>query len=78
MTLGKMIDWNYRRHARRLNYPIQKNRQTDLSDFPIEKSRMEVVVPVMLLGAAAIIGYGWMLDHKVSLAGPIVMMFIIG
>ncbi len=73
-----MIDWNYQRHARRLNYPIQMNRQTDLSHFPIEKARMEIVIPIMRLGAAAIIGYGWMLDHKVSLAGPIIMMFIIG
>lgn len=77
-TTGRLIDWNYRRHARKLNFPMHKNRQTDLSDFPIEKARMQVVLPLMLCGASAVVGYGWMLDHKVSLAGPIIMLFILG
>ena len=77
-TTGRLVDWNYRRHAKRLDFPVHKNRQTDLSDFPIELARMQIGLPLLWLGAATIIGYGWLLDHKVSLAGPIVMLFLMG
>lgn len=77
-TTGKLIDWNYRRHAKRLGFPVIKNRQTDLSDFPIEQARMQISLPFFLVGAAAVAGYGWMMDHKISLAGPIVLLFILG
>lgn len=53
-------------------------RQTDLSDFPIEQARMQIALPMLILGAAAVAGYGWMMDHKISLAGPVIMLFIFG
>ncbi|KAF7190830.1 MFS transporter M6 [Pseudocercospora fuligena] len=77
-TTGMLVDWNYRRHAKRLNFPVKRNRQTDLSDFPIELVRMKIALPLLLVGAIAIIGYGWMLSHKISLAGPAIMLFILG
>ena len=77
-TTGKLIDWNYRRHAERLNFPVQKNRQVDLSDFPVELARMQICLPLLLTGSASIITYGWLMDHKVSLAGPIIVLFIMG
>ncbi|KAK4574091.1 hypothetical protein LTR86_001852 [Recurvomyces mirabilis] len=67
-----------RRHAKRLDFPVVKNRQTDLSTFPIEAARLQIALPMFLLGVGSIIGYGWMMDHKISLAGPIVMLFILG
>jgi len=57
---------------------VVKNRQTDLSTFPIEAARLQIALPMFLLGVGSIIGYGWMMDHKISLAGPIVMLFILG
>lgn len=78
LTTGKLVDWNYRRHAKALNFPVQKNRQTDLSRFPIELARMQVCLPLLLGGSLSIIGYGWLMNHKVPLAGPIVMLFLIG
>jgi hypothetical protein len=39
---------------------------------------MEVCLPQLWFGSAAIVGYGWLLGHKVSLAGPIIMLFILG
>ncbi|KAF2773603.1 MFS general substrate transporter [Teratosphaeria nubilosa] len=77
-TTGKLVDWNYRRHAKRLNFPMVKNRQTDLSTFPIEQARMQIAVPLGFLAGAALIGYGWMMDHKVSLAGPVIILFVFG
>ena len=39
---------------------------------------MQVGMPTMLLGAAAVIGYGWMLNYNVSLVGPVVFLFFLG
>jgi MFS family permease len=77
-TTGKLIDRNYRRHAKRLGLTIDRNRQDDLSDFPIERSRIEVSMPIAVVGVLAVIGYGWMVEHNVFLAGPCIMLFIFG
>lgn len=77
-TTGKLVDLNYRRYARKHNLPIRKNRYTDLSDFPIERARMEPALPLFVMGMAAIIGYGWIMTVKVSLAGPIILLFVLG
>lgn len=77
-TTGKLVDWNFRRHATKHNFPIQKNRQSDLIDFPIECARLEIALPMFWLGAAGVLGYGWIMDHHVTIAGPIVLLFIMG
>ncbi|KAF2724354.1 MFS general substrate transporter [Polychaeton citri CBS 116435] len=77
-TTGKLVDWNYRRLAKKHGFPVEKTRQTDLSDFPIEKARMQIALPNFVIAAATIIGYGWTLDHKISLAGPIILLLILG
>ncbi|EED18640.1 bicyclomycin resistance protein, putative [Talaromyces stipitatus ATCC 10500] len=77
-TAGYLVDWNYRRHANRLGYPVHKNRQTDLAHFPIEVARMQIAVPHFFLGAAAMVGYGWVLASNVSFGVLIVFLFLIG
>ena len=77
-TTGKQLDWNFRRHAKKLDFPVDRSRQADLSNFPVERARMEIGLPLYLLGAAATIGYGWMMDHKISLAGPVIMLLVLG
>jgi multidrug resistance protein len=77
-TTGKIIDYNYRRHARIHNFPLTKNRQLDLTNFPIEKARLEIALPLFYLGAAAIIAYGWVMGQRVSVAGPVMLLFVIG
>ncbi|KAI9852926.1 MAG: hypothetical protein M1838_003720 [Thelocarpon superellum] len=77
-TTGRLIDWNYRRHARRLGFPVVKNRQDDLTHFPLELARLQVALPLLYLGSAAIIANGWTLHLGVSLAGPCVFLFVIG
>jgi multidrug resistance protein len=77
-TTGKIVDWNYARHARRNGYPVVKNRTTDLSGFPLERARVEIGLPCFLLGVLTVIGYGWIINFNLSVAGPIVMLFLLG
>lgn len=77
-TTGMMIDWNFRRHAKRLGIPLVKNQQHDLSNFPIEKARLEVAMPIVYISTASMIAYGWLLHFRTNLAGPCIFLFILG
>jgi MFS family permease len=78
MTVGRITDWNFHRHAKRLGMDITKGRQTNLDDFPIETVRMEIAVPLVVLNCVALIIFGWVLDFKQNLAAPLICMFVLG
>ena len=75
---GRIIDARYRVHAKRSGLPLEFNRAVDLSNFPIERARLEVAVPTLALGSVCIIGFGWMVEYKVNLSGPLIFAFVIG
>ena len=77
-TTGRLIDRSWHRHASRAGFPVVKNRYQDLTEFPVEKARLGVAVPLLLLSCFAMIAYGWVLDFQTSLAGPLVVLFFIG
>lgn len=75
---GYVLDWNYRRLARKIGFAIDLRRGDDLSKFPIEKARLQPVIPITSLGVIATICYGWVLEAETSLTGPLILLFIIG
>ena len=75
---GILLDWNYRRHARKLKIPLQKHIQIDNSKFPLEQARLEIGLPLMFLEVIGVIGYAWTLRSGMSIAGPIVFLFFVG
>uniref|UniRef100_A0A060T673 ARAD1B13662p n=1 Tax=Blastobotrys adeninivorans TaxID=409370 RepID=A0A060T673_BLAAD len=77
-TTGRLQDWNYRRHAKKTGFPLSKNRQMDLTNFPIERARLEIAFPFLILACAGFIGFGWIMEAKTSVAGPVVMLAVIG
>ena len=77
-STGKAIDWNYRRHAKKNGFPLIKNRHQDLTNFPLEKARLEVALPFLYIGNIASIAYGWTLDYRTNLAGPLILLFVFG
>ena len=77
-TTGKMIDLNYRRHAKANGFPLSRNRYQDLTNFPIEKARLEISLPLLYFAVVGLIGYGWVLDAQTNLAGPLILLFIFG
>ncbi|PLN85499.1 major facilitator superfamily domain-containing protein [Aspergillus taichungensis] len=74
-TVGKLIDWNFRRHAERCGVEVEKNRQAQLIDMPLEKVRLEITFPVLYACCVFIAGYGWLMNFKTHLSGPLVMLF---
>jgi len=78
LTVGRLADGNYRRWAKKLNMPVVKNRRQDLTNFPIERARLEVIFPLFFVSVAVIIAYGWILTKKISIAVPIVLLFLMG
>ncbi|KAI0854058.1 MFS general substrate transporter [Daldinia vernicosa] len=75
---GYMIDWNFRRIAKKLGVNIDRKRGNDLKGFPIEKARLQLVYPLVIIGALVYIGFGWALHYEVHVAVPLVLSFFIG
>lgn len=75
---GYVVDWNYRRIAKKLGVDASHGRRNEIGDFPIESARIQPIYPSLLVGAAAVIGYGWALQAETSVAVPLVLVFIIG
>ncbi len=77
-TTGRMIDWNWRRQAKKNGFPVKKNRHQDLTNFPVEKARLQICMPLLYLSCVCMIIYGWVLDFRTSLAGPLTILFFTG
>ncbi|OJJ50237.1 hypothetical protein ASPZODRAFT_128863 [Penicilliopsis zonata CBS 506.65] len=73
---GRFQDWYFQREKKRLNFHPKHPR--DLEGFPIERVRFATVPYYLPFWAAACIGYGFMLEKRVNLAGPLVLSFFIG
>lgn len=76
--VGPSINWNYRRHAKRIGLTLTKGRQDDLSNFPIERARIEVGLPLLALATCVMFVWGWTLQYKSSIAVPVVLLFLMG
>ncbi|KAI5919151.1 major facilitator superfamily transporter [Camillea tinctor] len=77
-TMGKLSNWNYRRYCKKLNVPFDRLRQQDLAGFPIEKARLEISSPLLIMFALVLSGWGWALEYRAPLAAPIVLLFLVG
>lgn len=75
---GKMLDRNYKRVARQVGFTIDKRHGDDLRHFPIERARIEIIWPMLSVGLAALLCYGWTLEQNAMLAWPLILQFIIG
>jgi MFS family permease len=75
---GYLLDWNYRRIARRIGFSINYRKGDDLSHFPIEEARIQPIYAITAVGLLATVAYGWVLAYETSVAIPLVLLFIIG
>ncbi|KAF4556403.1 Multidrug transporter QDR2-like protein [Elsinoe fawcettii] len=75
---GNMLDWNFRRTAKKLGMVVDRKRATDLTSFPLEKARLQVLMPFVLLCIASVLTYGWIMHYNAPLAAALILQFIIG
>jgi len=75
---GRMLDRNYKRVAKQIGFSIDRKRGDDLRHFPIERARLELIWPMISLGLACYLCYGWVLEKNANLAAPLVLQFFIG
>ncbi|CRG92223.1 putative transporter AQR1 [Talaromyces islandicus] len=75
---GKLLDWNYRRLAAKHGMAIERKRNQDLTEFPIEKARLQMVIGFASVSALLFLTYGWALQYHAHLAVPMVIQFLIG
>ncbi|TID15084.1 MFS general substrate transporter [Venturia nashicola] len=78
LSMGPVVDWRFRVHAKRVGLVIIKGKQQDLRDFPIERARIEVVVPNHAIGTLALIAFGWTIQYRLHIAVPEVILFFVG
>lgn len=78
LICGRLMDWNYRRLAKKAGITIDKKRGDNLRHIPIERARIQVALPLVYLGNAALLCYGWVVQIETSLAAPLVLHFIMG
>ncbi|EGE05402.1 MFS transporter [Trichophyton equinum CBS 127.97] len=77
-SIGHLLDWKFRRIATSLGLPVDRKRAQSLKEFPIERARISLMLPLLYAGMATMVGYGWALEQKVMLAGPLILQFVTG
>ncbi|KAL5352204.1 hypothetical protein ACLOAV_002151 [Pseudogymnoascus australis] len=75
---GKLLDRNYKRIAKRIGFSIDRKHGDDLRYFPIEEARIGIMWPILSVGLASILCYGWAMEMNAPLAAPLVLTFLIG
>ncbi|KAB8343248.1 hypothetical protein FH972_022837 [Carpinus fangiana] len=75
-AMGRFLDWNFKRQARIVGMEIDRDKQQDLSQFPIEKARLQVLFPIVFMSGGSVIAYGWMMQYRVSIAGPMIFLLL--
>ncbi|KAF7376644.1 MFS domain-containing protein [Mycena sanguinolenta] len=80
---GRLLDWDYQRLQRTLRAEDPSVRQNDTSGaaddaFPIERARLRLLPAFLAVFVASCIGYGWCIDKRTSLAGPLVLLTGVG
>ncbi|KAK6996918.1 MFS domain-containing protein [Favolaschia claudopus] len=80
VTSGRLLDWDYQRVKRSLldTSNVSDNDEKQLAEFPIEKARMRLMPYLVLCFVACCIAYGWCIEEKVNLAGPLIFLIGVG
>jgi ABC-type Fe3+-siderophore transport system permease subunit len=50
----------------------------ELRKYPVEKARLQMILPVMGMGVAALVSYGWALTYAAPLGVSIFLLVLIG
>ncbi|KAJ9485563.1 hypothetical protein VN97_g7790 [Penicillium thymicola] len=74
---GVLVDWNYRRVRRNSGQMVHKNQKQDIIEFAIEQARLQIGVPMTVLAAVSIVGYGLLISLQPPLLAALILVFLI-
>lgn len=83
---GRVLDREYRTFKAQEKYKMAsdnfgiqvESRNAKDDSFPIEKARLRLLPYNIVLLAAACAAYGWCLQKRVNIAGPLILQMIVG
>ncbi|KAI1614907.1 major facilitator superfamily domain-containing protein [Exophiala viscosa] len=74
---GKLLDLEYVRIKKRRNRCGAESDEARIG-FPIEKARLRLMPILLIIFLGCVISWGWCLKKRISIAGPLVLQFILG
>jgi multidrug resistance protein len=77
ITMGYLLDWNFRRHAKKAGITISNSRQQDLAEFPLERARIEIIWPNHALSIVSMFAFGWAIHYSAPIAVIEVLLFLV-
>ncbi|KAH6648540.1 major facilitator superfamily domain-containing protein [Truncatella angustata] len=78
LIIGKAMNWNFARYARKGDISaLEHGRQHDLYDFPIERARIQVALPALVISIVSVAAWGWSLEKGTSIAVPCMLIFCV-
>ncbi|KAJ7195657.1 MFS general substrate transporter [Mycena pura] len=78
-TSGKLLNWDYQRvKASILAARPPGDTAVEGDSFPIEKARMRLMPILVAFYVAVCAGYGWCIERKVNIAGPLMLLIGVG
>jgi MFS family permease len=78
VLVGRLLNWNYARVAKSVGMSADRKRGEELRAFPIERARLDLMWPWTILAVVTTAVWGWVVDSGVSLAAPLIILFLAG
>ncbi|KAE8391329.1 major facilitator superfamily domain-containing protein [Aspergillus alliaceus] len=76
LVVGRLLDWYFRRYAKRFGLELNKDKLQDLTDISIKIARLQVCLPLPLFTGISLIAYGWTMQARTPLATLMIFLFL--
>lgn len=78
VVFGRQMNKNFRRYAVRAGINIEVGQEIDMNKIDVERARLEITFPSLLISTAGLVCWGWVLEAKTTIAAPCVLLFFMG
>jgi hypothetical protein len=75
---GRLMDHNYKITAAQVGHEIDKIKGDNIDEFPIEKARTRLSLPLLAIFTSAFVGYGWAIETHTHCAVPLLLQSVLG
>ncbi|KAF9893653.1 hypothetical protein FE257_010965 [Aspergillus nanangensis] len=74
---GILLDWNYQRIRKNAGLSTSRSHKQDHTDFPVERARLQIGLPMTILSAVMVFLYGVLVDHSPPLWIALILVFAV-